>query len=451
MDCGIAQRTRSGGNDWYSWQWPVGNPEETARIGKGSSVHHETELIGTVAMGLSAAFLIGLVSVKLRIPPIVGYLLAGVIVGPFTPGYVADASLASQLAELGVILLMFGVGLHFSIHDLMTVRKVAVPGALIRIVFGTSLGVIAAHFWGWSLGAGLVFGLALSVASTVVLLRAIQDLDDPDQAGSKIAIGWLIVEDLVTVMALVLLPVLADSLGGVSPSTASGGVLETLIIAIAKVALFLIVMIVVGRRVLPWIFERVVGVDSRELFLLAVLASALGVAYGAARLFDVSFALGAFVAGVVIAETSFGKRADEEIFSIREAFGVLFFVSVGMLIDPEFLLHSPLRIMVVAIIIVVGKSIPAFLVTVARGQSVATALTVAIGLGQIGEFSFILATVGVSLKILPQTGSDLILAGALVSITINALLFRSLTPIQRWFEERLPSGRRSGVDAVPSP
>jgi CPA2 family monovalent cation:H+ antiporter-2 len=399
-------------------------------------MQHETELIGTVAMGLSAAFVIGLISVQLRVPPIVGYLIAGVIVGPFTPGYVADASLASQLAELGVILLMFGVGLHFSLHDLLEVKRVAVPGALIRIVIGSLLGLLVARIWGWSNGAGLVFGLGLSVASTVVLLRALIDYGALGDITGKIAIGWLIVEDLVTVMALVLLPVLASSMGGLSPHESGNGVAETVAISLAKVGFFLLVMIVVGRRLLPWIFERVVGIDSRELFILAVLALALGVSYGASRFFDVSFALGAFVAGLVLSETDFGHQAAEELYTIREAFGVLFFVSVGMLIDPAFLLHHPGQILIVTLIIVIAKTIVAFTVTRLLGQPRSSALTVAIGLGQIGEFSFILATMAVSLQILPKIGSDLILAGALTSITINALIFRYLSRIQVWLNGR---------------
>jgi monovalent cation:H+ antiporter-2, CPA2 family len=399
-------------------------------------MQHETELIGTVAMGLSAAFVIGLISVQLRVPPIVGYLIAGVIVGPFTPGYVADASLASQLAELGVILLMFGVGLHFSLHDLLEVKRVAVPGALIRIVIGSLLGLLVARIWGWSNGAGLVFGLGLSVASTVVLLRALTDYGALGDITGKIAIGWLIVEDLVTVMALVLLPVLASSMGGLSPHESGNGVAETVAISLAKVGFFLLVMIVVGRRLLPWIFERVVGIDSRELFILAVLALALGVSYGASRFFDVSFALGAFVAGLVLSETDFGHQAAEELYTIREAFGVLFFVSVGMLIDPAFLLHHPGQILIVTLIIVIAKTIVAFIVTRLLGQPRSSALTVAIGLGQIGEFSFILATMAVSLQILPKIGSDLILAGALTSITINALIFRYLSRIQVWLNGR---------------
>ncbi|HRA48020.1 MAG TPA: cation:proton antiporter, partial [Thermomicrobiales bacterium] len=263
-------------------------------------MQHETDLIGTIAMGLSAAFVIGLVSARLRIPPVVGYLIAGVIVGPFTPGLVADSSTANQLAELGVLLLMFGVGLHFSISDLMAVRNVAVPGTLLKIAVVTGLAVLATQAWDWSIGAGILFGMGLGVASTVVLLRALTDLGSLKQTPSKIAVGSLIVEDLVTVMALVLLPVLADSMGGVSPSTSSRGVFETVLIALFKVTVFLFVMLVIGRRVLPWIFRRVAGIDSRELFLLAVLALALGVAYGAAQIFDVSFALGAFVAGVIL-------------------------------------------------------------------------------------------------------------------------------------------------------
>lgn len=402
-------------------------------------MHHGTELIGTVAVGLTAAFLVGLIANRFKIPTIAGYLLAGVIVGPFTPGYVADSELAPQLAELGVILLMFGVGLHFSFRDLLQVKSVAVPGAIVQISMATLLGMAAASFWGWSFGAGLVFGLGLSVASTVVLLRALLDLGDMGRIESKIAVGWLIVEDIATVVALVLLPVLADSLGGVSPHSSSGGVVQTLGIALGKVALFLVVMVVVGRRVLPWIFKRVVGVDSRELFLLAVLASGLGVAYGAAELFDVSFALGAFVAGLVLSETPFGHRAESELYPIREAFAVLFFVSVGMIIDPRFLLENPGHLLIVAGIVLVGKGVAALGICLVLRQPIRTGATVAIGLSQIGEFSFILATMGVTLQLLPKEGNDLILAGALITITLNPFLFRNLDRLERLLGKLLPA------------
>ncbi len=411
-------------------------------------MHHDTQLIGTVAVGLTAAFLIGLVAIRLKIPTIVGYLLAGVLVGPFTPGYVADGELAPQLAELGVILLMFGVGLHFSLKDLLEVKHIAIPGAVVQIGIATALGIAASQFWGWSMGAGLVFGMGLSVASTVVLLRALLDLGDMSQIGSKIAVGWLIVEDLVTVLALVMLPVLADSLGGTSPHSASGGVFQTIIVALGKVALFLLVMTVVGRRVLPWIFTKVDGHESRELFLLAVLASALGVAYGAAEFFDVSFALGAFVAGLVLAETAFGHRAEEEIYPIREAFAVLFFVSVGMLIDPRFLFENPARILIVTAIVILGKGLAALGICLILKQPIKTGLTVAVGLAQIGEFSFILASMGVALDILPKEGNDLILAGALVSITINPVLFRFLPRLEGWLSARMGQNQIAPPETV---
>jgi CPA2 family monovalent cation:H+ antiporter-2 len=394
-------------------------------------VHHDTQLIATLAVGFSAALLVGLVVKQLRIPTIVGYLMAGMIVGPFTPGFVADRELAPQLAELGVILLMFGVGLHFSVSDLLRVKNIAIPGAVVQITIATLLGVAAASFWGWSFGGGLVFGLGLSVASTVVLLRALLDIGDLGQIASKVAVGWLIVEDIVTVIALVLLPVLAGTLGG-TPSHESGGrVFETLAISLGKVALFLLVMLVVGRRLLPRIFQSVVGVDSRELFILAVLASALGVSYGASRFFDVSFALGAFVAGLVLSETTFGHRAEAEIFPIREAFAVLFFVSVGMLIDPRFLVENPLRILTVTAIVVVGKGMAALGICLLLRQPIRTGVTVALGLAQIGEFSFILASMGMSLGLLPREGNDLILAGALITITLNPILFRYIDTFER--------------------
>ena len=390
---------------------------------------HDTELIGTVAFGLTAAFFGGLIALRLRLPPIVGYLLAGVAVGPFTPGFVADTHLAPQLAEIGVILLMFGVGLHFSLNDLLAVKNVAVPGAVGQIAVATLLGIGVAAWWDWSFGEGLVFGLALSVASTVVLLRALSERGDLTSPHGRVAVGWLIVEDLAMVLALVLLPVLADSLGGTPLHASDEGVARTVAEAMLKVAVFAALMLVVGARVIPWLLARVARIGSRELFILAVLATALGIAYGAARLFDVSFALGAFLAGLVLAESEVGHDAGEELVPLRDAFAVLFFVSVGMLIDPGFLIDEPLRVLTVVAIVVIGKALAAILIVKALGRPLRTGLTVGAGLAQIGEFSFILASMGAALALLPDEGNDLVLAGALISITLNPLLFGLIAPL----------------------
>jgi len=384
---------------------------------------HETELVVTVAAGLGLAFVFGFAAARVRLSPIVGYLLAGVALSPFTPGPVGDTALSGQLAEIGVILLMFGVGLHFSFEDLLAVRRVAVPGAAAQIAVATGLGAAAARFWGWSWGAGLVFGLTLSVASTVVLLRALEQrgiLDSPD---GRIAIGWLIVEDLATVLVLVLLPALASSLGGAPAHAGSGSLAVTIAVTLGKVAVFVAVMHVIGRRVLPWLLERVARLGSRELFTLAVLAIALGIAVGAAALFGVSFALGAFFAGVVISESELSQRAAEDALPFRDAFAVLFFVSVGMLFDPSVLVREPLRVLLVLAIVVVGKSVAAFVIVRAFGKPNATALTISASLAQIGEFSFILAALGRSLKLLPAEAESLVVAGALISITIHPFVF----------------------------
>ena len=391
---------------------------------------HETALIATIAAGLGLAFVLGLLAQRLRLPPILGYLLAGVAVGPFTPGFVADQGLASQLAELGVILLMFGVGLHFSIADLLAVRRIAIPGAIAQIAVATGLGALVSHLWGWSWGTGLVFGLALSVASTVVLLRALEDRGILDSADGRIAVGWLIVEDLVTVLALVMLPALAGVLGGATGGEAAGadaarggGVLVTLGVTLAKVVAFVALMLVVGRRVIPWLLGRVVGTGSRELFTLAVLAVALGIAVGAAALFGVSFALGAFFAGVIVSESDFAHEAAQNALPLQDAFAVLFFVSVGMLFDPTILVAQPLRVLAVLAIIVLGKSAASLAIVLGFRYPVHTALVISASLAQIGEFSFILAALGVSLGLVPREAQSLVVAGALLSITLNPFVF----------------------------
>jgi CPA2 family monovalent cation:H+ antiporter-2 len=384
---------------------------------------HHTPLIGTIVAGLVVAFIMGAIAHRLKLSPLVGYLVAGLMVGPFTPGFVADASLANELAEIGVILLMFGVGLHFSLRDLLSVRNIAVPGALGQIAVATMMGMGLAHFMGWPLMGGLVFGLSLSVASTVVLLRALQGADLVETHRGRIAVGWLIVEDLVMVLALVLLPALAGVIGNANASAGAGALLAPLLGTLLKVAGFVALMLVVGRRVIPWTLHWVVHSGSRELFRLAVLAIALGVAFGAAVAFDVSFALGAFFAGMILGETPLSRRAAEETLPLRDAFAVLFFVSVGMLFNPAVLIEQPLPLLATVAIIIIGKSIAAFAIVRAFGHKGDTALTIAASLAQIGEFSFILASLGTGLGVLPAEARDLILAGAIVSILLNPLIF----------------------------
>jgi CPA2 family monovalent cation:H+ antiporter-2 len=386
---------------------------------------HDTPLIATIVVGLSLAFALGTLAQRLRISPIVGYLLAGVAVGPFTPGFVADQSLATELAEIGIILLMFGVGLHFSLSDLLSVKAIAVPGAIVQIACATALGVLLGHVFGWSLGAGLVFGLALSVASTVVLLRALQERHLVTTEQGRIAVGWLIVEDLVMVLTLVALPALAPLLvtDADSAPLTGGSIAATLGITLLKVIAFFAVMMLVGRRVIPWILHYIAHTGSRELFRLGVLTIALGVAFGAAKLFGVSFALGAFFAGMILSESQLSQQAANESLPLRDAFAVLFFVSVGMLFDPMSLVESSGAIVATVAIIVLGKSLAALAIVLAFRHPLRTGLLIAASLAQIGEFSFILASLGVTLNILPEDGRELILAGAIVSIMLNPLLF----------------------------
>lgn len=401
---------------------------------------HDISLIATITMGFVLAFLGGLLASKLRLPPLVGYLLAGVALGPFTPGIVGDADVARQLAEIGIILLMFGVGLHLSIKDLMEVRAIAIPGAIAQIVVATGSGLALALLWGWGSGAGLVLGLALSVASTVVLLRALEQCNLLDSANGRIAVGWLIVEDLAMVLALVLLPALAGALGGdargVAAQFAGDSLVTALLLTLTKVAIFVALVILVGTRVVPWLLLTVARTGSRELFTLSVLALALGIAYGSAELFGVSFALGAFFAGVVLSESDFSHQAAADSLPLQDAFAVLFFVSVGMLFDPGVLLRQPLEVAAVLLLIVFGKSLAAFAIVLLRGYPVATALIVSASLAQIGEFSFILAGLGVTFGLLPPEGRDLILAGAILSITLNPLVFASIDPLLAWFRAR---------------
>ena len=386
---------------------------------------HSTPLIATIVVGIVLAFGLGALAQRFRISPLVGYLLAGVLMGPFTPGYVADQNLADQLAELGVILLMFGVGLHFSLNDLLSVRAIAIPGAVAQIAFATMLGMALAHVLGWTLGGGIVFGLALSVASTVVLLRAMQERRLIETERGKIAVGWLIVEDIAMVLTLVILPPLAPILQGQGGANVAALALPLAITA-AKLVGFVAIMLIVGRRVIPSILHYVAHTGSRELFRLAVLAIALGVAYGAATLFDVSFALGAFFAGMIMSESELSQRAANETLPLRDAFAVLFFVSVGMLFDPAIVLRDWAPLIATVLIIVVGKSVAAYAIVRAFKHSHSTALTISASLAQIGEFSFILATLGVSLALMPERARDLILAGAILSIVLNPLLFAAL-------------------------
>jgi CPA2 family monovalent cation:H+ antiporter-2 len=386
---------------------------------------HETALIAALSIGLSAAFVGGLLATRVKLPPLVGYILAGVAIGPFTPGFVADAGIAAQLAEIGVILLMFGVGLHFSIDDLLAVRRIAVPGAVVQISLATLLGMAVARFWGWPWGQGLVFGLCLSVASTVVLLRALEERNAVDSPNGRIAVGWLIVEDLFTVLALVMLPALAGALGGTPQSDSNANVLVTLAWTLGKVALFVALMLIGGARVIPWLMERVARLQSRELFTLCVLAISLGVAFGAAELFHVSFALGAFFAGMVVGGSRLSKEAAENSLPFQDAFAVLFFVSVGMMFDYRVLFQRPIDVLVTLAIIVLGKSLGAFAIVKLLRYPTATALSVSAALAQIGEFSFILAGLAVSLGLLSELGQSLILAGAILSIVINPFLFRA--------------------------
>jgi monovalent cation:H+ antiporter-2, CPA2 family len=385
---------------------------------------HQTPLIATIAAGLMLAYVFGLIAHRLRVQPLVGYLVAGVVVGPFTPGFTADLPLAGELAEIGVILLMFGVGLHFSLKDLASVARIAIPGAIIQIAVAAAMGAGLARLLGWSWTAGFVFGLALSVASTVVLVRALQDRHILDSERGRIAVGWLVVEDLAMVMALVLLPVVAlMNSGAAVPLTR---ILFSVLITLAKVTIFVTAMLVVGRRVIPWLMHYTAHTGSRELFRLAVYAIALGVAFGASKTFDVSFALGAFFAGMVMGESDLSQRATEEALPLRDAFAVLFFVSVGMLLNPSVFIDHPLAVLATVAIIVVGKSVVAWLIVRAFRLGNGTALTVAASLAQIGEFSFILIGLALELQLVSAEARDLVLAGAIVSILVNPLVFALL-------------------------
>jgi CPA2 family monovalent cation:H+ antiporter-2 len=418
---------------------------------------HHGPLIAILVGGLGLAFIFGALAHRLKVSPLAGYLLAGVAVGPFTPGFVADQQLAAELAEIGVILLMFGVGLHFSLRDLLSVKMIAVPGAIVQIAVATAMGTGFALALGWSLVSGIVFGLALSVASTVVLLRALQEQRIVQTERGKIAVGWLIVEDLAMVLALVIIPAVADaSKGGHAAPVAAGGLdaifgsglVAALVITLGKVIGFVAFMLIVGRRLIPFVLHWVAHTGSRELFRLCVLAIALGVAFGAATLFGVSFALGAFFAGMILSESALSQRAAEETLPLRDAFAVLFFVSVGMLFDPAIIVRAPLELAVTLAIILIGKSLAAFLIIRAFRRSTTTALTISASLAQIGEFSFILAGLGVVLDLLPAMGRDLILAGAILSILLNPLLFTLVNRIMPAEESRAPEMPKRDIPAT---
>jgi len=412
---------------------------------------HDVTLIAAVAAGLGLALVLGLAVHRLGIPPLVGYLVAGIVIGPATPGYVADLHLTQQLAELGVMLMMFGVGLHFSFGDLVAVRRIAIPGAVVQMAVATSLGVVTAIAWGWTVGAGLVFGLSLSVASTVVLLRALEGRGVLTSLNGRIAVGWLVVEDLAIVLVLVLLPALAGLLGGQDAPAAPvlEGVIRPLATTLGKVGAFVLLMLVVGRRALPKLLWFVARTGSRELFTLAVISAAVGVAFASAKLFSVSYALGAFFAGMLLRESALSHRAAEESLPLRDAFAVLFFVSVGMLFDPGIVLREPLKLVTVLGIVLAGKAAAAIVLVLAFRYPLNTALTVGASLAQIGEFSFILAGLGVTLGMLSPEGQSLVVAAALISITLNPLLFAAIEPVQNWIRARSSLARAAEVSDDP--
>lgn len=411
-------------------------------------MHHDISLITTLAAGFGLALILGFIAARLKLPALVGYLFAGIAIGPATPGFVADAQIASQLAEVGVMLLMFGVGLHFSVDDLMAVRKIALPGAVVQMAVATAFGAGVATFWGWSLGSALVFGISLSVASTVVLLKALESRGLVDSGDGRIAVGWLVVEDLAMVLVLVLLPALAPSLGGKATEGArSMGM--TIFITLAQVGGFIAFMLIVGRRLFPWLLWQVTKTGSRELFTLCVIAAAVSIAYGSSAIFGVSFALGAFFAGMVLRESQFSARAAEDTLPLQDAFAVLFFVSVGMLFDPAVILEEPLHVLATVAIVLVGKTLAAFAVVLLLRYPVRTAAIVAASLAQVGEFSFILAGLGMALGLLPKEGNDLILAAALISIALNPVMFSLVGPTERWLHRHTKFASKLDASANP--
>jgi CPA2 family monovalent cation:H+ antiporter-2 len=398
---------------------------------------HDTALIATVAVGIVVAFVFGLIVARVGLPPIVGYLLAGVAVGPFTPGYVANSGLATQLADLGVILLMFGVGLHFSLNDLIAVRRIVVPGALLQTTVTTGVGVAIGRMWGWSWGGALMLGLSMGIAGTVVLLKGLERQDQLDSPPGRIAVGWLVVEDVTMVFVLVLMPAVAPMIGGTGTATTNAsGLALTLGIAVLKIMGFVALMVVIGRRFVPWLLEHVARLGSRELFTLAVLTTALGIGAVAAELFGVSFALGAFFAGAVISESELSHRAAADALPMQDAFAVLFFVSVGMLFDPTVIANEAPRVLALVAVIVVWKTLFTFGIVRALGESTATALIMGAGVGQIGEFSFIVAELGVELGLVPKDAQVLIVGAALIAITVNGPILAGATRLARRFGEK---------------
>ncbi|MCG9096461.1 YbaL family putative K(+) efflux transporter [Laribacter hongkongensis] len=412
-------------------------------------MEHNFPLISTIAAGFGLALVFGFLAERFRIPALVGYLFAGIVIAPTTPGFVGDVHLAAQLSEIGVMLLMFGVGLHFSLDDLLSVKRIAIPGAVVQMGVATVLGALLASWWGWSLGAALVFGVSLSCASTVVLLKALEARGILASMNGRIAVGWLVMEDLATVLVLVLLPPLAGLLGGGEAAAPGGSLWWTIGKTLLQVSLFIGLMLLVGRRILPWLIWQVARTGSRELFTLSVITAAIGIAYGAAELFGVSFALGAFFAGMVLRESRLSHRAASESLPLRDAFAVLFFVAVGMLFEPSILIKMPLHVLGVVAIIILCKSLAAAVLVVAFRYPLRTALTISASLAQIGEFSFILAGLGLSLGLLPPEGQSLIVAGALISIALNPVVFASVPPLSRWLLARSALARR--LDARPDP
>lgn len=401
---------------------------------------HDVDLIILLAVGFGLALIFGYAAARLKLPPLVGYLIAGIMISPNTPGIEADMALANQLAELGVMFLMFGVGMHFSLKDLLAVRRIALPGAMLQIAVATLMGMGLTLWWGWNVGPALVFGLSLSCASTVVLLKALGDRGQLDSVNGKIAVGWLLVEDLVMVLVLVLLPATATLLGGEAPAhdahASTHSIWVTLLLTLLKVSAFIAFMLIVGKRLIPRIMMKVASTGSRELFTLTVVAAAVSIAYGSYALFGVSMALGAFFAGMVVKESDFSHRAEQETEPLREIFSILFFVSVGMLFDPRIVVEQPLQILGVVIIIMLGKTLAAMALVLFFRYPINTALTVGASLAQIGEFSFILATLGLSLKLLTLDAQNLILAGAMISISLNSLVFAAVEPVHKWIRAR---------------
>jgi CPA2 family monovalent cation:H+ antiporter-2 len=403
---------------------------------------HNLNLITTLAVGFGAALVLGFIAERIKIPALVGFLVAGILIGPATPGFVADIHIAQQLSEIGVMLLMFGVGLHFSPGDLMAVRRIAIPGAIVQLGATTLVGMSLALWWSWSMGGALIFGLSLACASTVVLLKSLESRNLLDTMNGRIAVGWLVVQDLVTVMVLVLLPPLAGVLGSTTAVIdASVPLWQTIGKTLLQVSAFIALMLVVGRKVLPWLLWQVARTGSRELFTLSVVAIAIGIAYGASGLFNVSFALGAFFAGTVMRESEYSHRAAEESLPLRDAFSVLFFVSVGMSFDPAILLSEPMRVLMVVGIVILSNALVSLLLVIALRYPLNTALTVAASLAQVGEFSIILAGLGLTLGLLPQEGMSLILAGVILSIALNSFVFAAIEPVRRWVLRHSELGR----------